>query len=336
MAESRQNLKELRGGLIVAGVTVCLFLLLVGSFSAHGTGDRSLSVGALNPVYPQVPDHFGTPSRAADYSTEGVPALCHHFLRKDTNPLEVIKILGALLFNLPLLDDLDVWTQTASAFEKEIVYLKEQGYTAISVDELMAWRAGLIELPEKTVAITFDDGAHSVLDIAYPILKKHGMKATLYVVTSRVGTKWEGFDVLTWRELRLLQSSGVFTIESHSHRLHHIVRSKKGHLPVSIAMSEAGYEPPGGVSWREAILDDLTKSRRLIAEHLGHDARHLAWPYSGRNTELDSLATLAGFRSLATLEQGANTRMPVEDAVINRYLITARTSIQSYSAMFPR
>ncbi|MCK4774793.1 MAG: hypothetical protein KAT30_08400, partial [Candidatus Krumholzibacteria bacterium] len=122
MAESRQNLRELRSGLIVAGGTVCLFLLLVGSFAAHGNDERSLSIEALNPVYPQVPGHFGTPFRPADYTTEGVPVFCHHFLRQNTSAFEVVKILGALFLNLPLLDNMDVWTQTASAFEKEIVY----------------------------------------------------------------------------------------------------------------------------------------------------------------------------------------------------------------------
>jgi peptidoglycan/xylan/chitin deacetylase (PgdA/CDA1 family) len=336
MTESTSKWKELRGGIIVAAITVCLFLLLVASFTAPGLGEQRVSPSRFNPVYPQTLDHLRASLTPVHHTNDGVPVFCHHFLRQNTSPFEVVKILGALFLNLPLLDDLDVWTQTASAFEKEIVYLKEQGYTAIGVDELVAWRSGAIELPEKSVVITFDDGARSVLEIAYPILKRHGMKATLYIVTSRVGKKWEGFDVLTWDELWLLQSSGVFTIESHTHGLHHIVRSRAGHLPVSIAMSEAGYRPPGSVSWHEAILDDLTTSRRLIAEHLGHDARHLAWPYGGRNAELDSLATLAGFRSMATLEEGANARLPVENTGINRYLVTARTSIRSYSAILPR
>jgi peptidoglycan/xylan/chitin deacetylase (PgdA/CDA1 family) len=335
MVEPKKNLKELRSGAIVAIVTACLFVLLLGSFAVPGTGKRDLSEGDFETMFPPV--YYGAPFAPANGDgAQAIPVLCHHFLRDNTSPFEVVKILGALFLNLPLLDNMDVWTQTASAFEKQIVYLKKQGYTAVDMDDLVAWRAGLIRLPEKSVVITFDDGARSVMDLAYPILKKHGMKATLFIVTSQVGKKWEGIDVLTWQELRLLQRSGVFSIESHSHGLHRIVRSSQGYLPLSRAMSEAAYPPQGGVSWREAVLDDLTESRRLIAEHLDHDARHLAWPYGAHSAELDSLALLAGFRSMGTLQRGANTRLPGEDAGIKRYLITARTSARNFSTMFPR
>jgi hypothetical protein len=140
--------------------------------------------------------------------SSGVPVLCHHYLRGKTTPVGFLKILGALFFNLPLLDDMDTWTQSVAAFDAEMAYLKEAGYETVDLADVVEWQRGRGELPPKPVVITFDDGDRSVVDYAYPILQKHGFKATLFVVTSEVGRKWDRVDCLGWDDLRRLRESG--------------------------------------------------------------------------------------------------------------------------------
>jgi peptidoglycan/xylan/chitin deacetylase (PgdA/CDA1 family) len=372
-----RGLKEdFRNGAIIAGFAICLFLVAMAlrapTARYDGNGFRPVVGRERVVVLPPAAARGADPPNAAR-----VPILCHHYIRRDAQPLELVKILGALFLNLPVLGNMDVWTQTESAFAKQMAYLDRHGYTTIGMDDLAAWRSGRKTLPEKSVVITFDDGDRSVMDIAYPILKEYGMKATLFIVTDQVGTEWQGIRGLTWDELRSLQNSGVFSIESHTNDLHYTVKTAKGHLPVITAMSRGLYRDAPGTVWQDVILEDLVESRRLIADHLTHDSRHLAWPYGASNPAVDSLAALAGFRTLSsmriqwshdprdaavsplpggTFSAGFAPRDPVagrfaaaggrgipgglelrtnwRDTKIDRYAITARTSIRGFVQIF--
>ena len=241
-----------------------------------------------------------------DENATGVPILCHHYIRPRTTPFGFVKILGALFLNLPLLGDMDVWTQTTSSFERQMAYLRDNGYESVDLADVVAWQRRLKELPPKPVVITFDDGDRSVLEFAFPILKRYGFKATLFIVTSQVGKKWDRVDCLDWDELKRLEETGMFSIQSHSHDLHRKVKTSEGDLPIPIAASERLYLPPEGESWTKMVCEDLERSRNLIREHVGTDARFLAWPYGFGNARLDSVAVSAGFHAMCNLEYGMN------------------------------
>ena len=61
-------------------------------------------------------------------------------------------------------------------------------YTGVSFDELQAYVLRGEPLPEKPVVITFDDGYRSNYTLAYPILQKYSMKATIFAVGVSFGT----------------------------------------------------------------------------------------------------------------------------------------------------
>ena len=69
-------------------------------------------------------------------------------------------------------------------FEAQMKMLAKGGYTTITPDELLAYKQGKITLPKKSVLITFDDGWRNNYIYAYPILKKYGLKATIFLITS--------------------------------------------------------------------------------------------------------------------------------------------------------
>ena len=105
----------------------------------------------------------------------------------------------------------------------------------------------LTTVPADThaVAITFDDGFQNFADVAWPLLKQHGLPVTLFVVTQWVGRNnaWNGKDepgiptlpLMTWDTIRRLVDEGL-TLGSHG-RTH-------AHLPglddVAIAEEIAG------------------------------------------------------------------------------------------------
>lgn len=362
--------EDLRGAFIVAMIAVMLFVVLLFQLAVKGVEHGYRFAYRLDSARQPVDRALVDPGEHKN-ATE-VPVFCHHFLRGDPTPVEFFRIIGGLFFSLPLLSDMDIWTQSKREFEREMRHLHDEGYTAVTMGELAAWRRGQLVLPEKSVVITFDDGDRSVLDVAYPILKTYSFKATLFIVTSHVGQNWKGVESLTWDDLAFMQASGLFAIESHTHALHHKEATRDGSRTAAVAWSQGYLKPPAGEGWRDVILEDLLTSRNLIAERLDHDAKHLAWPYGESNAALDSVAAAAGFRTVSTLLAGMNgpikanrpslgaeevynrhipadeafcagvptflprlasTRFAWERYSVRRYTITARTSIRDYKQM---
>jgi len=133
----------------------------------------------------------------------------------------------------------DSITISPKRFDEQIRYMKESGYTPLFLNEMYDCVWGKAPLPEKPVVITFDDGYVDNWIHAFPILGKHGFKATIFAVTSLIGnsgprssavipdhesTKRASIcpkgplpDYATWPEMREMEKSGLIDIQSHSH-----------------------------------------------------------------------------------------------------------------------
>ncbi|MCI2105671.1 MAG: polysaccharide deacetylase family protein [Intestinimonas sp.] len=94
---------------------------------------------------------------------------------------------------------------TTKAFDEQMSYLSSHGYTPIDFNEI-----GQCSQEQKPVIITFDDGYSDNATNAYPILKKYGMKATVFVITKTIGTP--GY---LSRE-QMAQMSDLVSFQSHT------------------------------------------------------------------------------------------------------------------------
>ena len=92
-------------------------------------------------------------------------------------------------------------------FEQQIKYLSENGYTFLFPEEI-----SYADWVEKSVVITFDDGAADNFYQALPILEKYNAKATLYVCTDMIDTP--GY--CSREQLVKMNTIGVFRIHSHT------------------------------------------------------------------------------------------------------------------------
>jgi hypothetical protein len=147
------------------------------------------------------------------------------------------------------------------SFERKMLYLKNAGYRGIGLAEYLDAIMGRREAPTKSVLLTIDDGRASTWTVAYPVLKKFGMKATAFLVTSAVHDSAEIsktiFDVdqdgwpslvardesvdrpfVTWGEVRAMRD--VIDIGSHTH-LHALVPTSAATGSVMTEAMRKGY-----------------------------------------------------------------------------------------------
>lgn len=101
-------------------------------------------------------------------------------------------------------------------FEEQLIAIQNAGYHTIFLEEYADYLAGKTTLPDNPLVITFDDGYTSNYEIAFPLLQKYGMKATIFVITSRMGTQETQYPHFSWAQAKEMEESGVIRIESHT------------------------------------------------------------------------------------------------------------------------
>ena len=126
-------------------------------------------------------------------------------------------------------------SEPVKVFEQKIRYLKKRGYNCIFWNELYDYMSKKFVPKLPAVMLTFDDGYLDSWAYAYPILKKYGAKATIFVspefvdptedVRFNLEDVWQGkiadeqlisAGFLNWEEMRVMEKSGLFDIQSHA------------------------------------------------------------------------------------------------------------------------
>jgi peptidoglycan/xylan/chitin deacetylase (PgdA/CDA1 family) len=208
-------------------------------------------------------------------------------------------------------------TVSPQNFRAQMAWLAREGWRSIGCDDLARYLQGE-PLPDRSVLITFDDGYLDNWVHAAPILAEHGQRATIFLITGRIGdgpprpqapapdapacpdhnackARIAADDadsvMLRWSEVDALRMAG--TCEFHSHTHTHLRWDK----------SEAD---PGVRDQRMA--EDLAHSRDALAQRLGQPTRHLCWPQGFYDRSYIATARALGFDHLYTTEPGCVTR----------------------------
>ena len=202
----------------------------------------------------------------------GVPVLIYHEIGNDAKaPGETV---------MPM-----------AIFAQQMQYLAENGYTTISVDQLVSHMRWGTKLPRRPIVLTFDDGWKNVLN-AVPVLDLYGFKASFWIITG----KGIGYDYLEWADIERLAHHPGFEVYSHtvSHpwdRTDNLVTWTEGAVP--------------GKGEREAYAD-LADARTELMSRLHRPQPYLAWPCGWYNERLIQMAHDTGYTALFTAEDGLN------------------------------
>ena len=254
-----------------------------------------------------MPDDFGTyvttdtpasyftdvlqpPALPASEISAQVPILMYHHLSEDVTNSEMV---------------------SPEQFEAQIRALSEAGYTGVSFDELQGYVLRGEPLPEKPVVITFDDGYLSNYTLAYPILQKYGMKATIFAIGVSFGkdhykdTDYAMTPHFGAAEAKEMTDSGLISIQSHTYDMHQWPPYEDG----SAAVRE-NILPLAGESeeaYVQALTEDFTKSRAQLEDATGQPVDVLAYPAGQYSTLAQVTLQELGVHVTLSTNPGVNT-----------------------------
>ncbi len=168
-------------------------------------------------------------------------------------------------------------------FRAHMDFLVENGYNTISMDQFYDWYANEGILPLRPIVITVDDNYIQGYTEMYPIFVERGIVATNYTHTQGIGI---GAPKASWAQVREMDASGVFRVESHS-RTH------------------PELDNVGLVQ----LYSEVHGSRDDIANNVnGKVTRHFCYPYGRFDEDVINELKAAGYVTGLTTIRGLNYR----------------------------
>ncbi len=171
------------------------------------------------------------------------------------------------------------WSITPEGLEAHLQTLKALGFTFLTVSEAVDLLRGKWNgsLPERAVVITVDDGFQSAYTVLFPLLKRYGAKATLFVYTDWVG---KNKSALTWEQLREMAQSGLVEIASHTVTHPYPRRLKR-------TLSHDQY--------RDRMKREFVQSKKELEQKLGIKVGGIAYPGGHVDETMKAVAKQAGY-----------------------------------------
>jgi len=167
-----------------------------------------------------------------------------------------------------------VWFDvTVDELEAQISSLRERGASFITLEQLYRHLALGETLPEKAVALTFDDNYVGFFNYGYPILKKYNIPFAMFPHTAYVGSG-VGRPKMTWEQLRTLEQGGLMTLGSHS----------------------VSHPQDLGKLTDEQQLEELLKSKKTLEEKMGLEIPWVSYPNGAFSAHTLELAHQVGYR----------------------------------------
>lgn len=192
-----------------------------------------------------------------------------------------------------------VWFDvTEGELEAQLTWLKQEGATFITLQQVYERLTTGSELPAFSVAVTFADNYAGFYDRGLPILRRHGAPTTMFVHTGHVGSR-KGRPKMTWDQLRKLDREGLVTIASQT--VSHPADLRK--------LSDA------------QLRDEMTRSRARLEQELGHEVRWLAYPNGKYDGRCAAAARTAGYVMAFTESQVPAEASP-SILMVSRYVHT--------------
>lgn len=188
-------------------------------------------------------------------------------------------------------------------FEDQLKYLVDNGYKTLTINEFRAWIYGELEVPQKSVLLTIDDGAmgtgfHNGNKLI-PLLEKYGVHATLFLITG-----W--WDINNYRSPNL-------DIESHTNDMHMFTDCGNNTKNAQLVCLD-----------HDHVLNDLNKSIEITGSRTA-----FCYPFYTYNQAAIATVKEAGF-SMAFAGGNVKATRNSNKYAIPRFPIYDNTSLETF------
>ena len=210
------------------------------------------------------------------YPQKGVPILMYHMI-SEPHPQDALGLCVSPKY-----------------FQEQMEFLHTSGYKVMPLEYLVECIRQGTAMPEKSIVLTFDDGYKDNYTQAFPVLKKYGFPAIIFVAAdfvgkelvyesdARRGVKWLR-QHLSWADMEEMSKSGFITFGSHTLADIHLT----------------------GITSEEAERQLLT-SKSILEEKLGEKINLFSYPHGAFDRNVKSLVKKSGYICACTTVYGVN------------------------------
>lgn len=178
-------------------------------------------------------------------------------------------------------------TVSAANFAAQLDWLARNDFRVIRLPQLLSYLEGREALPKRTVVITIDDGYESVHRYAFPLLKKYGFPATVFMYTDFIGSR----DALSWAQLEEMSASGLVDIQAHSKTHRNLIERTAGE-------SDERY--------KQALEAEVRVPRELLERRLSAPVQQYAFPFGDANEAVLDALVRNQYKLAVTVNPGGN------------------------------
>lgn len=192
---------------------------------------------------------------------------------------------------------------TLEQFEKDLKYLKNNGYETVTVNQLLDFTKGKGDLPEKAIMITFDDGCETLYYYALPLIEEYGFTAVGFAVGALADSYTElddhnlNYSCLNWSEIKEMCDGGIVDIQSHSYDLHKNTADRSGAKKKKGETSE---------QYSEFLSEDASKMKEKMLKYTGKAPVAFAYPFGSYCEESAEILKKCGIEIVLTCEERVN------------------------------
>lgn len=188
---------------------------------------------------------------------------------------------------------------TPIAFAQQMEYLASNKNNVITFDDLVDCKEKGHTLPSKPVIITFDDGYADNYVNAFPILKQHNFKATIFLVTDFINS----VSIFNWLKL-----DEPLRLHQQDEKASWLPLDRQSILEmqaygISFGAHTRTHRKLDEIEEHQAI-DEIVNSKKRLEEILSEPVICFSYPFNRMNEKIKGLVKEAGYK-IAVADEGA-------------------------------